>query len=279
MKPMSLWRVTLLFLLSLSISFYTFQYARYGKPHGLILTMLDVGQGDAFLLQTPHNQFVLIDTGATDQVIRELSGTLPFLHRSLDYIFLSHEDKDHIGGYLAIHDAYTIDHVFSNGQERTTTVAQQTRASFKDSIHHTLHLGDSVSIDGVDIKVLWPDRKASPDDDPNTFSIVLLITYNNLNMVFTGDAPHAVEVAIQKEIPEKIEILKVGHHGAKTSTLPEFIQHIQPRIALISAGKNNRYGHPTAQTLKTLQSVNTKIYGTKEEGRVRIECNLSCEVI
>lgn len=240
--------------------------------------MLDVGQGDAFLLQTPHNQFILIDTGATDQVIRELSATLPFLHKTIDYVFLSHEDKDHIGGYLAIHNSYTIEHVFSNGQERTTTVAQQTRESFKDSTHYILHQGDSMTIDGVEIKVLWPTRTALPDDDPNTFSIVLLITYNNLNMVFTGDAPHAVEVAIQHEIPKDIEILKVGHHGAKTSTLPEFIEHIQPRIALISAGKNNRYGHPTPQTLKTLQSVKARVYSTIQDGRVVIECSISCEV-
>lgn len=240
--------------------------------------MLDVGQGDSFLLQTPHNQFILIDTGATDQVIRELSATLPFLHTVIDYVFLTHEDQDHIGGYGAIHDAYTISHVFSNGQERTTRVAERTRELFKDSTHYILHKGDSMVIDGVEITVLWPDRRALPDDDPNTFSIVLLVTYNNLHMLFTGDAPHAVETAIQNHIPENIEILKVGHHGAKTSTYPEFIEHIQPRIALISAGKNNRYGHPANQTLKTLESVNAKVYSTIEDGRVVIECNITCEV-
>ena len=180
MKPSSLWRPVFLCILCISIAFYTFQYARYGKEHGLILTMLDVGQGDSFLLQTPHNQFILIDTGATDRVIRELSSALPFLQRTIDYVFLSHEDSDHIGGYLPIHAAYKIGDVFTSGQQRTTAIAEQTRASFADSTYHKVHMGDSMSIDGVDIKVLWPDRTALPDDDPNTFSVVLLITYNNL---------------------------------------------------------------------------------------------------
>lgn len=233
-----------LMLFSLLLMFYLKPYYNIeGK-----VVMIDVGQGDCFLIQQPFNKGnILIDTGGLQT--RDLASTtlVPYLNSQgiykLDYVFISHDDFDHNGSYDSLFKQVKIDHTITTYQSQ-------------------MKIGD------VEIEML--DDGIS-HDDKNDDSLVIKAKINNLVYLFMGDASSEVEKELIKKYPElKADVLKVSHHGSSTGTCSEFLDVVRPKVALISCGKNNRYNHPNEDVLLRLKDYGVKIYRSDLMGMVKI---------
>ena len=253
---------------------------RLAEPHAgsrLTLHFLNVGQGDAALLETPHGHWVLIDAGPADP--RGNAGhrtILPFLRkrgvRRLDAMILSHAHRDHVGGVGAILDAIKVDRVFEPG----VLAADQGYAELLDDLEaggaawRPIRAGDRIDVDGVVIEVVHPSAGWSRwGEDLNEDSVVLVVKSGPFAAVFPGDAGFPVEERIGAAVGP-VDVLKVGHHGSRTATGVGWLKHLTPRVALVSSGVN-RYGHPAPEALSRLAAGRVSVWRTDTDGTVSIE--------
>ena len=140
--------------------------------------------------------------------------------------------------------------------------------------------GDVITIDGIKIKVLHPQKELITENSINNNSMVFKLEYKSFSMLFTGDIENiAEEIILNKNINLKADILKVAHHGSKTSSGQKFIKAVSPKIALIGVGENNIFGHPNSEVIERLQSYGTKIYRTDECGEISITVNNKGKII
>lgn len=237
------------------------------------LVFLDVGQGDAVYIETPSGNQMLIDGGPNRKVLSELGKVMPWFDRTLDVIIATHPDLDHIGGLPAVLDKYKVGIVLEPGaagnSQEFTLFQSRTNAYNIQTVR--ARRGMAVMLgDGVLLEILFPDRNVERVDS-NTASVVAKLTYGNSSAILTGDAPQSVEEYLVFEDGKILEgdILKIGHHGSKTSTSERFLEAVDPKYAVISAGKNNRYGHPAPEVMHRLRSNNITILDTMD-GRVEI---------
>lgn len=234
--PIALFEVSLLVLYVIPIeNSFTYQ-----------VTFINVGQGDSTLVRIKNHSY-LIDTGGLTYNDIATNSLIPFLKKnriySLDAVFLTHNDFDHSGGFESLADHFDVKNVYdySNFNEFDSTI-------FK--------------VDNLNIyKDLW--------EDENDKSLVLKFELGDTSFLIMGDAPSKIEEKIIKDNPTlDIDILKVGHHGSKTSSSLEFLKVVTPKEAIISCGKNNIYHHPNEETLENLKKVNAKIRRTDIEGSI-----------
>ena len=234
--PIALFEVSLLVLYVIPIeNSFTYQ-----------VTFINVGQGDSTLVRIKNHSY-LIDTGGLTYNDIATNSLIPFLKKnriySLDAVFLTHNDFDHSGGFESLADHFDVKNVYdySNFNEFDSTI-------FK--------------VDNLNIyKDLW--------EDENDKSLVLKFELGDTSFLIMGDAPSKIEEQIIKDNPTlDIDILKVGHHGSKTSSSLEFLKVVTPKEAIISCGKNNIYHHPNEETLENLKKVNAKIRRTDIEGSI-----------
>jgi competence protein ComEC len=239
--------------------------------HVLTVSFLDVGQGDAILIETPSGVQFLVDGGAGRLVVSDLSTLLPFYDRSIDAVLATHADGDHIGGLVDVLDLYQVGYVFSADMAQETAVAQafETAAVQETSRLVTPRRGEVVALgDGVTLLVLWPNQDLPSAE--NEASVVAKLIYGNTSFLLTGDAPQSVEkyLLAHDETLLDSDILKVGHHGSRTSSAPEFIAAVSPTYAVISAGIDNPYGHPHPETLATLAAASSSALCTCADGTI-----------
>ena len=252
----------------------------WSEPHvgsRLTLHFLNVGQGDAALLETPHGHWVLIDTGPADG--RNDAGQrviVPFLRkrgvRHLDAVILSHAHRDHVGGVAAVLRALHVDRVF----EPAVLTAEPSYVELLDQLAaagaawRPLRAGDRIEVDGVTVTVVHPSAGWSQwGEDLNEDSVVLVVRSGPFAAAFPGDAGLPVEERIGAEIGP-VDVLKVGHHGSRTATGPQWLLRLTPRVAVVSSGVN-RYGHPAPETLGRLSASGASVWRTDTEGTVTIE--------
>lgn len=236
----------------------------------LTVAFLDVGQGDAIFIESPTGKQVLIDGGRGKAVMRELGAVMPFFDRSIDILIATHPDQDHIGGLPFVLDAYEVDYVMRSGANKDTAVFNEltqkvVEAGAEAAVGRrgmVVHLGSGVHLD-----IVYPVDALS--SDTNDASIVARLVYGESEVMLTGDASVGVEYQLVAQDGERLasDILKVGHHGSDTSSAQSFVGFVNPEIAVISAGADNRYGHPHQSVLETLQFFETDIYET-ENGRI-----------
>jgi len=236
--------------------------------------MLDVGQGDAFLIETIDHMQVLIDTGVGSKLFTELSEVMSILDRYIDYVFLSHPDMDHIGGALELGNRYELGNVYINDLELKQTEYTKllsTQLIAKGQLRKAF-AGDTFNVGCCTvIKVLWPYEDTSLDIDMNDRSLSLLVTMGSLDALFLGDLGSKYEDALLDGLKDlDIEILKVSHHGSKNSTSYDFVTGISPRLALISVGADNKYGHPDSRVIDMLLEAGVRVLRTDELGLVYI---------
>jgi len=255
--------------------------AAYAPDGKLFVTMLDIGQGDAFLIETPE-QNILLDTGdfnQRDNLVKQLhdAGIARF-----ERVILTHPHADHIGAVRAVLDNFPVDEILDNGIASHSPFYKNYRtAELKFS---TLKDGDIINLGGgVKFKVFNPTPEILSDVaarrlNLNNSSIVGKLTFGDFSMLFTGD----IEKEIEDELLErayhdlKSTILKAGHHGSKTSNSPDFVYAVNPDFVLISAGKFNRHGHPHKAPLATFREnfiPTENILCTAFNGFVRVESN------
>jgi competence protein ComEC len=251
----------------------------------LELHLLDVGQGDAIALRTPHGAWVVIDAGGGAPGIDHGRRTvLPYIRRlggDVQAFILSHPHLDHVGGAPALISAARprryFDGAFAGGTEAY-------RASLESAATHGVHWsrvhpGDTAQVDGVTLRFLAPDSAWTAGlSDANLASTIVRVEYGEHAMLFTGDAEAEEERWLLDNVPLqwlRADVLKVGHHGSRTSSQPDFLDAVAPTLALVSVGRGNRYGHPSPVVLRELATrqitvVRTDMVGTtvvRSDGR------------
>lgn len=250
--------------------FFTFSYSNLTPL--LTVSFLDVGQGDAIFIESPTGTQVLIDAGAGSAVLRELATVMPYGDRSIDAVIATHPDMDHIGGFPDVFERYDIATVIHSGVSHTTSPYRAFMSALSEERAEVyvarrgmrFHLGGGAYLD-----ILFPDRELL-DVDPNDASVVTQVVYGNTSFMLTGDASSGIErwlVALDGTYLQSA-VLKAGHHGSKTSTHPEFLKYVLPEMVVISAGKDNRYGHPHGEVVAHIKEVTENIFRTDEAGTI-----------
>lgn len=228
---------------------------------------LDVGQGDSIFIELPTNETILIDASikdASDKIINYLKEEKV---SKIDYVFATHPHSDHIGGMSAVIKAFDIGQIYMPKAVTTTKTYENLLLTIKDKNLKikTAKAGNTI-IDTDDLKLVVLAPNQDSYESLNNYSIVLKLTYKEKRFLFTGDA----ETLSEKEITGDVEadVLKVGHHGSRTSTSQAFLNKVNPSYAVISVGLNNDYKHPHQEVLDRLEKKNIKIYRTDQNGDI-----------
>lgn len=253
------------------------------KPKDLEIVYLDVGQGDSIAIHTAKNKNILIDGGGNiskplDEANTGTQIVLPYLKykgiNRLDCVFVSHPDGDHIIGILELLDYIKINQIFIADTDAKNDLLKilEMKASKYNIPINKLSKGNIVKVDdSISFECIYPTKDILIDsDDYNNNSLVLYMDYNNSKFLFTGDIEKEAEDRITKDYKKlDVDILKVAHHGSKTSSTQNFVDMVQPKVAIISSGKNNYYGHPHKEVLDRYKNIN--IYNTADEGAILIK--------
>jgi len=250
------------------------------KPATLTLTFFDVGQGDAALLKTPNDKHILIDAGVWSPGYNSgKSLILPHLQSSgiekLDAIILSHPHADHIGGIIDLIEEIPVDVIYNSGYEYDSKLYQSYLELAKNKSVPTKSLvaGDTLNIDpSILFLVLGPDGHTY-NSDPNEHSVVLNVIYGESEFLFTGDAGEDQEERLIHAYSDLLDtdILKVGHHGSRTSSSLPFLKTVTPDIAVVSLAERNRFRHPHKEALARLKHSNAELLFTSFERAIILE--------
>lgn len=255
----------------------------YSKNQELKVIFLDVGQGDAILIEQGSKQ-ILIDGGPSGQVLlNKLGKYIPFWDREIEMIIATHPDQDHIAGLVDAMKNYKVDLIMDTSAQSDSQIFKKYQEIIQTKNIESLkgEAGMKIKLsDNQEMEILNPkDSDLWNKSDTNASSIVARLSSSKTSFLLTGDLPSEQEININAE---KTDILKVAHHGSKYSTSQEFLDKISPVEAIISVGKNNRYGHPAPEVLERLQSKNIKIWRTDEAGDVAYKCqnpNVQCQIV
>lgn len=230
---------------------------------------IDVGQGDSALIQV-NGKNLLIDAG-TNESTSKLIGYLSKQNiKKIDYIVATHPHEDHIGGMSAVIKKYDIGKFYAPKKlANTKTFENMTNAlKSKNMKIETAKAGVKLDL-GNNTKVEMVAPNNDKYEDVNNYSIVLKVTHGNSKFLFTGDAEKLSEKEIlSKNYDISADVLKVGHHGSVSSSSKEFLDKVNPKIAIISCGKGNSYGHPHKETMNELKKRNIQVYRTDVNGTI-----------
>jgi len=248
----------------------------------LKVIFLDVGQGDAIFIETPNGSKTLIDAGPNSTVVRLLSQFIPFYDRSIDLLIATHSDADHVAGFVDIINRFKIK---SFGQNSVFD-SDGLNTEISDLIEeynidkYFLHAGNKIILDeeeNIYIEILWPE-KGQQEKDNNDNSVITRIVYKDIKIMLTGDASSEIEERLVKSFGGtdsssqnylQSNILKAGHHGSKTSTSKDFFSVVKPEYIVISAGEDNKFGHPHQEVLDIVE--NKKILETYVLGSIEFQ--------
>ncbi|SDY31551.1 ComEC/Rec2 family competence protein [Tindallia californiensis] len=264
-------RIKYLFLLlTASILFF----GCFGKSDSDYLTvhMIDVGQGDSFLIKTPEGTSILIDGGSPqygDDVVAYLKREKI---QQIDYLIATHPHSDHIGGLVTVMNEFPVENLILPEVSHTSQLFESFLDTafttnvplfpVKKSSRHSLE--DEIFFDILHTGVHYGSHL-------NNWSVVLRLTHQEMSFLFTGDLESEAERDLLNQFSSKklaSEVLKVGHHGSNTSTTPAFLQVVSPQVALISCGINNQYGHPSTEVVNRLEESGVWIYRTDLQGTI-----------
>jgi len=238
----------------------------------LAVAFLDIGQGDAIFIETPNGNQMLIDGGPGKAVLKELGKEMPFWDRSIDIVLATHPDKDHIGGLPDVLGRFKVNYVIDPGLAGETAAYEsfEIRANAEGAQRVTARRGMRVTLDrGVFFEILYPDRDVT-GFDPNDASIIGRLVYGDVSFMLTGDAPQKIEKYLAMLDGEglDVDVLKFGHHGSRTSTSEIFLSATSPAYGVVSAGKDNRYGHPHEEVMALAAEHGVKTLSTAEAGTI-----------
>ncbi len=241
----------------------------------LTVFFLDVGQGDAAVLRTPHNRWVVIDAGPrTPESDAGRRVVVPFLRRQgarrVAVAVATHGDADHLGGMPAVVEAFDPELVLEPGEPLGRPLYLEFLARVEESgaRWHPARAGDRIELDGVALEVLSPDSLwMTLPLDVNEHGVVLRVSYGAVRLLFQADAGLPVEARLAGRVGP-VELLKVGHHGSRSATSDAWLDELAPHEAVISVGRHNRYGHPTPEVLARLAAHGVAVLRTDERGTI-----------
>ncbi|MEK7177106.1 MAG: ComEC/Rec2 family competence protein [Patescibacteria group bacterium] len=243
----------------------------------LSVYFLDVGQGDAILIDSPQHKRILIDGGKNRKVLTEVGKILPFADRRIDTVIATHPDSDHIGGLPEVISRYNVGVFIESGVTSDNSIDDELhkRIGEKNIQKLLARRGMVVHLDdNVRLEILFPTQDVS-NWETNRASIVSRLVYGEHEFLLTGDSPIAIENVLisMGKAGLDVDVLKAGHHGSRTSTSLEFAEATSPQYAIISASIDNTYGHPHKEVLDILNKVNAQILSTTELGTIKFETN------
>ncbi len=235
--------------------------------------MLDVGQGDSLFIESPTGTQIMFDGGPPRSVLGPLARAMSPFDKSIDALVITNPDADHIGGFLDILKNYKVGRVFESGTLTDSKTYQNLREEMQKQNIPDILVKRGMKLDlggGVIINILFPDRDVSAWAT-NDGGVVARLSYGQTSIMLTGDATAKTEkIILEENYPSQLAstILKVGHHGSRTSSSTSFVKAVMPSYALISVGKDNKYGHPHQETLDTLAQFGAKIFRTDLLGSI-----------
>ncbi|MFT5179766.1 MAG: competence protein ComEC [Candidatus Paceibacteria bacterium] len=257
--------------------FGTIYYLSNEKESDILkVVFLDVGQGDSIYIEAPNKLKVLIDAGKDGKVKRSLSKNISFYDHLIDMTISTHLDGDHIGGFQDFFNGYKSDlHILASTSTKENEITRSLFSLLNEGevmVRVSLS-GDRIVLDDVRevyLDVLYPSKENLGQGSENDNSIVLRLVYGDTSVLLTGDISGDVEedLALMYKDQLKSDVLKVAHHGSNDSSTLNFLEKVNPSYAVISSGKDNRYGHPHKETIDRLDLVEALIFDTKELGNI-----------
>ena len=251
-----------------------------GGAENLELYFLDVGQGDSQLINFPGDVQILIDGGKGPKVLNEIAKALSPGDRYIDLVIATHPDFDHFGGLIDVLKTYKVGTIITNGRKGVAAAYADFEKAVRESGVKEVVLagGDKIKYEDAVLDVLWPLSQhvgTAKEKKVNELGIVLMLEksgspgWGGLRALYTADIGFETEEALRRKYDLSAQVLKVGHHGSKYSSDPEFLKEVSPAISIIEVGKNT-YGHPTNQVLGRLADVHSQILRTDQGGTVKI---------
>lgn len=237
----------------------------------LAVSFLDIGQGDSIYIEAPNGRQMIIDGGPNESLMSALPDVLQYGDKTIDVLVVTNPDADHYSGFLPLIDSYEIGVIVESGTTSDTALYNsfQDLISEKGTLHLEAYAGQRIILDkenDVYLEILFPDRDVATWDS-NDGSIVSKLVYGNTSVLLMGDSTKLTEgIVVSGSDLSGVDILKAGHHGSKTSTGLPLLQESKPSVVVISAGENNKYGHPDEETIENLNEMNIPYLVTMDEG-------------
>ncbi|MEK7080521.1 MAG: ComEC/Rec2 family competence protein [Patescibacteria group bacterium] len=281
-------------LVLLSLNFFCWKEVfSLTRNNYLKVNFLDVGQGDSAFIETPEKHQILIDGGPNSKVLEKLQNLMPFFDRTIDLVILTHPESDHMQGLMGVLQRYKVDYVLWTGVARNTSEYQKwvsildkvknPQKNFLASLSSKLTIvnfdarteviagkaGTKIKAGNAEIDILYPFENLSGKELKNTSNdtcIVSKLIYGKSSFLFTGDISSKAEKKLSNA---KADVLKIAHHGSKYSTSDIFLEAVKPKIAVISVGAKNTYGHPTPEVLQRLANYDIKVLRTDQQGDIK----------
>jgi competence protein ComEC len=271
---------TLLVLLAVTVVIWI-AVAQAETGGELRVTFLDVGQGDAIFVQSPSGAQMLIDGGKNRAVIRALSREMPLFDRSIDVVLATHPDADHIGGLPDVLKRYRVGMIVQSsvldpeGIDAAAFDAAIVREEKEGGVQLVAERGQVIDLgDGVQFEILFPDRILA-SVETNLGGIVGRLTFGDTSFLLTGDSPDEIEKYLVMLDANRLQstVLKVGHHGSRTSSSLQFVGFVSPEYAVFSRGCENSYGHPHEEPVAVFARLGVKTLDTCKDGSVTFVSN------
>lgn len=267
---------TLYFVGILFASNFFIWYAVSAESRGtLTVAFLDVGQGDAIFIESPTGKQILLDGGPDGSVLSRIGALMPFYDRSIDMLIVSNPDKDHFAGFIDVLKNYQVGEIMEPGTVPGTEIYETFKEAVAEERATSVLARRGMIIDlggGAYLQVLFPDRDVS-GLSTNDGSLITKLVYGDTSFMLPGDTTKGIEkyLVILDGKNLDADVLKVAHHGSKTSSSDVFLAVTTPEYAIVSSGKGNRYGHPHQEVIDRLNTLNVKILGTYEAGTIVFE--------
>lgn len=250
------------------------------RPDGVVrVVVLDVGQGDGILVEGGRGGRMVVDGGPDPgRLLIALDERLPPWDRRIDILILTHPHEDHVAGLALLLERYRVGRVYEPGMigPGPGYRAWGEVLAATGTPHGRLSTGDRLTLDAIRFRVLWPDANRVPERPPdggtaiNNVSIVLLGEVGQRRFLLAGDVEEGVDPELLVRGLPALDLLKVAHHGSRTATTREFLEAVRPRVAVVSAGAGNPYGHPAPATIERLGELAGRTYRTDTDGTVQV---------
>lgn len=268
----------LVLLLLAAILVWVFVFRLEAHKNNLFVYAFDVGQGDSIFIETPNGNQMLVDGGPSSAVLSKLGKVMPLWDRSINVLLLTHPHADHLDGLLEVLKRYDIGMVIESGVNHSIPEYETWHALLREK-HIPVVIareGERFVLDSnITLDILTPlqgeDFEGKTVKNVHEGNVVSRLRYGNEAMLFTGDMESPLEYQLVKSGENvRAQILKIGHHGSKTSTSEVLLRAVQPETAIISVGSHNRFGHPTQMVLDRLAQFGVRTFRTDRDGDIQI---------